>query len=113
MPRTYPLTPRQRRKSPILHVPTGKIARERLELIRAREALGLSRPKLAEKTGLSRTHIFRVETGAVDPGLDSIVTWLTALGPDAPITLFEPHPRVAQWVALILRNVIAREKLVA
>jgi len=113
MPRTFPLTPRRPRKTPALHERTGKIAYERPELIRAREKLGLSRPQLAEKAGLSRTTIFRGETGVLDPGLNMIVAWLAALGPEASLSLFEPHPKLERWSALFFRDVIARHKLVA
>ena len=113
MPRVFPLTPRRRLKSPPLHEPTGRIARERTELIRAREALGLNRPQLAEKSGVARSYIYRVEAGVQDPGLQTIIAWMNALGPDASLSWFEPHPKLAQWSALILRNVVAARQFVA
>jgi transcriptional regulator with XRE-family HTH domain len=111
MPRTRPLTPRTRRKSPALHEPTGKIARERTELIRARERMGLTRPQMAEVVGRARSYIYRVEAGIQDPGLATIIAWMGALGPDASLSLFAPHPKLAQW--MVLRNIIPPHKLVA
>jgi transcriptional regulator with XRE-family HTH domain len=96
-----------------LHAPTGRIARERKDLIRAREAMGLNRPQLSEKSGVARSYIYRVEAGVQDPGLQTIIAWMNALGPDASLSWFEPHPKLAQWSALILRNVVAAHKSVA
>lgn len=109
MARRKPLTPRTCRKAPLRHQPSGRIARERPKLIRAREALGLDRRQLAEIMGRSRSYVWRVETGGIDPGLETIRAWLASLGPGASISLFEPHPQVARWSALVLRNVVDRQ----
>lgn len=77
----------------------------RAGLIAAREALGLNRPQLAKKIGCSRSYVFRIETGVIDPGLGTIVAWLKALGPEASIQLFEPHPRVRLWSELVARDI--------
>jgi hypothetical protein len=113
MPRVYPLTPRRRLPSPPLHEPTGKIARERTELIRAREAMGLNRPQFSEKSGVARSYIYRVEAGVQDPGLQTIIAWMIALGPDASLSWFEPHPKLAQWSALVLKDLVPRNQRVA
>ena len=113
MPRVFPLTPRRQLKSPPLHQPSGRIARERTELIRAREALGLTRPQMSEKSGVDRSYIYRVEAGVLDPGLQTIIAWMNALGPDASLSWFEPHPKLAQWSALILRHIVAARQFVA
>jgi transcriptional regulator with XRE-family HTH domain len=86
--------------------------RERAGLIAAREALGLNRPQLARKMGRSRSYVFRVETGVIDPGLMTISAWLKALGAGGSIMLFEPHPRLRQWSELVapeIRKAIAQD----
>lgn len=95
-----------------LHAQTKVPVGERAALIAAREALGLNRPQLAAKMGRSRSYVFRVETGVIDPGLTTIAVWLKALGGDTTIHLFEPHPRVRMWSELVARDihkVIAQE----
>jgi transcriptional regulator with XRE-family HTH domain len=95
-----------------LHNQTKVPVRERTGLIRAREALGLNRPQLAAKMGRSRSYIFRVETGTIDPGLTTIAVWLKVLGGEASIMLFEPHPRVRAWSELVapeIKKAIAQE----
>ena len=79
--------------------------RDRAELIAAREALGLNRRQLGAKMGRSRSFVYRVETGVIDPAMASIAVWLKALGPDASILLFEPHPRVRLWSELVARDI--------
>jgi predicted transcriptional regulator len=99
-----------------LHDQTKVPVRERKELVAAREALGLNRPQLAAKMGRSRSFVYRVETGVIDPAMASIAVWLRALGPEATIQLFEPHPRVRLWSELVARDihkVIAEENNVA
>lgn len=49
------------------------------KLKKIREALGFSRSALAEKTGMSRMQIFRLETGKANPTLDTILSLSTAL----------------------------------
>jgi transcriptional regulator with XRE-family HTH domain len=88
-----------------LHAQTKVPVGERTALIAAREALGLNRPQLAAKMGRSRSYVFRVETGVIDPGLATIAAWLKALGRDATIHLFEPHPRVRLWSELVARDI--------
>jgi transcriptional regulator with XRE-family HTH domain len=82
--------------------------RQRTKLIAARERLGLTRPQLARRIGLDRSYLYRIETGRYDPGLDTMVAWLKELGPDASIALFEPHPRMGKWAALV-RKLIAQQ----
>jgi transcriptional regulator with XRE-family HTH domain len=75
----------------------NRIARK--ELIAKREALGLTRPVLAKKLGLSRSYIFRVELGEIDPDFDKMTRWLAELGEGATPALFERH-RNMKWAAL-------------
>jgi predicted transcriptional regulator len=88
-----------------LHDQTKVPVGERAALIGAREALGLNRPQLAAKMGRSRSFVYRVETGVIDPGMASIAVWLRVLGPEATIQLFEPHPRVRLWSELVARDI--------
>jgi predicted transcriptional regulator len=103
MPRTL----RGRRPSGArrLHDQTKVPVGARAALIAAREALGLNRPQLAARMGRSRSYVYRVEAGVIDPGLATIAVWLRALGPEATIQLFEPHPRVRLWSELVARDI--------
>jgi transcriptional regulator with XRE-family HTH domain len=87
-----------------LHDQTKLPVRERKKLIAAREALGLNRPQMAAAMGRSRSFVYRVETGVIDPAMASIAVWLRVLGPHASIRLFEPHPRVRLWRELAARD---------
>jgi transcriptional regulator with XRE-family HTH domain len=67
----------------------GDVVRER------RTELGLSQEALAERCGIDRKSISRVETGAFSPSLDRV--WRLADGLDLPISalfadLAEPAP---------------------
>lgn len=75
----------------------NRIARK--ELIAKREALGISRPTLARTLGLSRSYIFRVELGEIDPDFEKMAAWLDALGPEATPALFEHH-RNMKWAGI-------------
>lgn len=88
-----------------LHDQTKVPVRERRDLIAAREALGLNRPQLAAKMGRSRSFVYRVENGLIDPAMHSIAAWLRVLGPEATIQLFEPHPRVRLWSELVAKDI--------
>jgi DNA-binding XRE family transcriptional regulator len=62
--------------------------RARIGLIRAREDLGLSRPAMGEKIGMSRFSIFRIEMGYTTPSMAMMCRWVDALGPGAGLDLF-------------------------
>jgi ribosome-binding protein aMBF1 (putative translation factor) len=99
-----------------LHDQTKVPVGDRVALIAAREALGLNRPQLAAKMARSRSFVYRVETGVIDPGLASIAVWLKALGPEATIHLFEPHPRMRLWSELVaadIHKVLSQENYAA
>lgn len=51
-----------------------------LNVLRRREAKGLSQEKLAEKADLDRTYISGIERGVRNPGLRSLVRLAKALG---------------------------------
>ena len=68
---------------------TGYTApKERIQLIRARERLGLTRPQLAKKIGASRASVFRIETGVGHPSLALMQRWIKALGAGVSLDLF-------------------------
>jgi transcriptional regulator with XRE-family HTH domain len=62
--------------------------KERSELIRARELLGLSRPELAKKIGIHRSVVFKVEMGSRAPSLELMTRWTKALGRFGTLELF-------------------------
>ena len=62
--------------------------KERTQLIRARERLGLTRPQLAKKIGASRANVYRVEIGVSHPSLALMQRWTKALGPGVSMELF-------------------------
>jgi DNA-binding XRE family transcriptional regulator len=71
----------------------------RRALIARRELLGITRPTLAKILGLSRSYIFRVELGEIDPDFDKMTAWLDALGDGATPALFGHH-RNMKWAGL-------------
>jgi transcriptional regulator with XRE-family HTH domain len=87
------LTPRRHRNS------------TRLQLIKARERIGLTRPQLAKKMGQARSYIYKVEVGDNNPGVATILRWLAVLGPEASVELFEPHPLLEQWTGVLGKKV--------
>ena len=76
----------------------------RAELIAAREAKGLTGPMLARALGFSRSYIYRVEVGEIDPDAHRMAAWLAKLGPDASPTLFRGHRSIAKWGGLDLAD---------
>lgn len=66
-------------------------------LIAARKAIGLTRPKLADRLGFARSYVFRVELGEIDPDPERLTAWLALLGPTASPALFERHRGIAKW----------------
>ena len=77
---------------------TNRVPRERL--IAAREQAGLTRPQLADRLKFSRSYVFRVEVGEIDPDVARMTAWLAALGDDAEPGLFERHRSIAKWGGL-------------
>jgi DNA-binding XRE family transcriptional regulator len=71
--------------------------RQRVALILARQALGLTRPQLAEMVGVDRTVIFKVEVGIQDTGMGIMRRWVDALGPGATLDLFKSPPKIAVY----------------
>jgi transcriptional regulator with XRE-family HTH domain len=61
---------------------------KRIELIYARERLGLTRIEFAKKLGVSRSNVYRIEIGVSHPSLALMQRWLLALGPDAKMDWF-------------------------
>ena len=59
----------------------------RIDLIRKREDMELSRPALAAKIGVCRHFIFAVETGKRNPSLEIMERWSRELG-GAPFDIF-------------------------
>lgn len=59
---------------------------ERSKLIKARENQGLSRQELAERLGVTRQYVLRVEISERHPSLEIIVRWADAL--DIPMDWF-------------------------
>lgn len=51
-----------------------------LNVARAREKLGISQDKLAEKADLDRTYISGIERGVRNPGIKTVVRLARALG---------------------------------
>jgi DNA-binding XRE family transcriptional regulator len=76
---------------------------ERKALIAAREKLGVTRPALAKRLGVSRTFVFRIEVGEMDPKPELIVRWLDLLGPNVTVAVFEPLPKLRAWSDLTSR----------
>jgi transcriptional regulator with XRE-family HTH domain len=69
---------------------------QRTELIMARERRGLSRIELAERLGLSRQYVLRVEIGQRNPSHETMVRWANAL--NTTMDYFrddEPQPQSA------------------
>jgi transcriptional regulator with XRE-family HTH domain len=77
----------------------------RPKLVKARERLGMTRPQLAAKLGLARSYVYKIEIGDINPGVATIVEWLKALGPEASIDLFEPHPALKKWTDVVGQKV--------
>ena len=77
---------------------TNRVPRERL--IAAREQAGLTRPQLADRLKFSRSYVFRVEVGEIDPDVARMTAWLAALGDGADPGLFERHRSIAKWGGL-------------
>ena len=72
----------------------------------------MSRPQLAEKMGRARSYIYKIEIGDINPGITTIMDWLEALGPEASIEIFEPHPTLEKWTDVVgkkVRRTIARQ----
>lgn len=69
----------------------------RAALINARERVGLTRPQLAERLKFSRSYVFRVELGEIDPDVGRMSAWLGELGDGAEPALFERHRSIAKW----------------
>jgi transcriptional regulator with XRE-family HTH domain len=61
---------------------------ERTTLIRARELLGLTRPELAKRVGITREFVYCVESGQRDPSLPTMQRWVKALGQFGTMDLF-------------------------
>ena len=76
----------------------NRVPRERL--IAAREQAGLTRPELADRLKFSRSYVFRVEVGEIDPDVTRMTAWLAELGPGADPALFERHRSIAKWGGL-------------
>jgi len=76
----------------------NRVPRERL--IAAREQAGLTRPELADRLKFSRSYVFRVEVGEIDPDVARMTAWLAELGPGADPALFERHRSIAKWGGL-------------
>ena len=76
----------------------NRVPRERL--IAAREQAGLTRPQLADRLKFSRSYVFRVEVGEIDPDVGRMAAWLAALGDGADPALFERHRSIAKWGGL-------------
>lgn len=49
------------------------------QLRRARQAARMSQRDLSARTGLTQSHISKIESGVVEPGLDGLVTLARAL----------------------------------
>lgn len=77
----------------------NRVPRERL--IAAREQAGLTRPELADRLKFSRSYVFRVEVGEIDPDVGRMTAWLAELGPGADPALFERHRSIAKWGGLV------------
>ena len=59
---------------------------ERSRLIKARERQGVSRQELAERLGITRQYVLRVEIGLRNPSHETVVRWADAL--DIPMDWF-------------------------
>jgi DNA-binding XRE family transcriptional regulator len=68
-------------------------SRYRHLLICAREHLGMTRAQLADKLGIDRTFVFRIEAGQLDPRLDTMEDWIKVLAPHASPQFFFPAAR--------------------
>jgi transcriptional regulator with XRE-family HTH domain len=66
-------------------------------LIAARERVGFTRPQLADRLKFSRSYVFRVEVGEIDPDVGRMAAWLRTLGDGASPALFERHRSIAKW----------------
>ncbi len=72
-----------------------------------REGLGLSQAALAARAGVSRSWISRVETGAVDPGLSTVLALAAAL--DLTVSVSNAAPdRAAATTSSVLDDLVAR-----
>lgn len=52
---------------------------KKVRLIEARERFGLTRPELADKLGLRRDYVFRIEQGTRRPSLGIMMRWAALL----------------------------------
>lgn len=68
-------------------------------LRQARQALGLSQRALAERAGLTQSHISQIENGATDPGLSSLVDLARALGLEVMLVPRKRLPAVSSLIA--------------
>jgi transcriptional regulator with XRE-family HTH domain len=59
---------------------TGQMSILADQIAKARRAAGLTQSQLARKAGVSRTTVQLIETGAVDPQVDTLLTLSRALG---------------------------------
>jgi transcriptional regulator with XRE-family HTH domain len=58
----------------------------------ARQRCGLTQEKLAERTGLCRDTIYKIEMGQRSPRLDTLLTLADTLGIDATVLLTGLRP---------------------
>jgi transcriptional regulator with XRE-family HTH domain len=65
----------------------------RVKLIEQREQRGIARDELAEKLGLTRGYVFRVEEGLRNPSHDTMVRWARAL--NTSMDFFDAQPSAA------------------
>jgi transcriptional regulator with XRE-family HTH domain len=67
---------------------TTNAPKERTELIRARELLGLNGSQLAERLGVVKSTVYRIEAGISHPSLAMMQRWVKALGPGVSMEIF-------------------------
>jgi len=74
------------------------------EKIRAlRQALGLSQQKLADRAGIHRQHLMRIEAGKSDPGFSIVLRLVDALRVDVAELFISDYPQVEQAVERITK----------
>jgi transcriptional regulator with XRE-family HTH domain len=61
---------------------------ERTQLIWARERLGLNVVEFAERLGVVKSTVYRIEAGISHPSLALMQRWLILLGPEAKMDWF-------------------------
>ena len=78
---------------------------KRAALIKARLALGLTQPQMAERLGITRLAVLNIEVGRRDPSYELMLKWNEVLGPRGGLHLW-----AGTRVHGIVSDVLKRER---